>query len=123
MGRRLFDSNVLIDALNGVLAALAVLEARGSTRCISIMTWLEVMAGTADVADELRARALLSRMEVLPLSPAITEDAWRVRRDSRLKLVDAIILATARVERIPLYTRSTKDFDPSDPSIVVPYTV
>jgi hypothetical protein len=34
---------------------------------------------------------------------------------------DAIILATAKCHGLTLATRNTKDFDPADPGIVVPY--
>jgi predicted nucleic acid-binding protein len=120
---RLFDSNVLIDVLNGVALARDAIGPPSERKLISIVTWLEVMAGTRSPREEIRARALMDRMHVIPLSSAIAEAAWRIRRDRRLKLPDSIILATARVEGIPLYTRNTKDFGPGEPLVVVPYTL
>ncbi|MFN0093572.1 MAG: PIN domain-containing protein [Dehalococcoidia bacterium] len=119
---RLLDTNVLIDALHGIEAALALIIASPGA-AVSMITWIEVLAGARTNADERAARAILDTLTIVPISLAVAETAWRLRRDTRLKLLDSIILATARVERIPLYTRNTKDFDPSDPSIVVPYTI
>lgn len=119
---RLLDSNIVIDALNGIEAALALLIGSPDA-AISVLTWMEVLAGTRTDHDERIARAMLSTLTTLPLTPAISEAAWRIRRDRRIKLVDAVIWAAARVHDLPLYTRNTKDFDPSDPSVVVPYTI
>jgi predicted nucleic acid-binding protein len=41
----------------------------------------------------------------------------------RLRLPDAIILATAQVEGCNLLTRNTRDFSPSWPEIRVPYSI
>jgi predicted nucleic acid-binding protein len=53
----------------------------------------------------------------------VAEEAVRIRRQRRLKLPDAIILATARVHGLVLVTRNTKDFDPADPAIRIPYAL
>jgi predicted nucleic acid-binding protein len=51
----------------------------------------------------------------------VAEESVTLRRTTRLKLPDAIILATARVHGLTLSTRNTKDFSPTDPTIRIPY--
>jgi predicted nucleic acid-binding protein len=55
------------------------------------------------------------------LNEAIAEEAVQVRNSKRLKLPDAIILATARVHGCQLVTRNSKDFDSSWPEVHAPY--
>lgn len=118
----LLDSNVIIDALDGVAEASALLESGGEF-AISIMTWLEVLAGVRNPSREIVVRELLSGFTVVNLTPAVSEQTLSNRRNTRLKLIDAIILATAQVTGRQLYTRNTRDFDPAWPGVVVPYTI
>jgi predicted nucleic acid-binding protein len=60
---------------------------------------------------------------VHPHTPEIAEEAVRLRRDRRLRLPDAFVWATARVEGVLLVTRNAKDFPVREPSIRVPYSV
>ncbi len=115
-----FDSNVIIDALNGYSEAAE--EIRNATnRSTSIVCWIEVLVGCPTAEAERVARNLLGRFEVFPVSPSIAEEAVAIRRASRLKLPDAIVLATARLTGVQLSTRNTKDFSEADPTIRVPY--
>jgi predicted nucleic acid-binding protein len=45
------------------------------------------------------------------------------RKQSRLKLPDAIILASADCEGCILVTRNTKDFSKDDPRVRFPYSL
>ena len=60
---------------------------------------------------------------VHPHTPEIAEEAVHLRRDRRLRLPDAFVWATARVEGVLLVTRNAKDFPVREPSIRVPYSV
>jgi hypothetical protein len=119
--KALFDTNILIDYLNGIPAArkeLALYDAHA----ISIVTWMEVMSGAgADLATT--TRNYLKRFEVLAIDEAIAERAVVVRQERRLKLPDAIILATAWHTGLTLVTRDSKDFGTRTPGIRVPYRV
>ncbi len=57
----------------------------------------------------------------IPLSSAIAQKAVDVRRTNRLKLPDAILLATALVEGRILLTRNTRDFPRATSSVRIPY--
>ena len=117
--RALFDTNVLIDYLNGVEAAKAEL-ARYDRPAISVISWIEVLAGTKpDV--EAQTRKFLAVFERIELSEAIADQAVALRRSARMRVPDAIILATARVENLVLVTRNTKDFPADEPGIRMPY--
>ena len=116
----LLDSTVLIDLLNGVGAARAIVRAEPSAS-LSIITWIEVMVGARSDREESTARGYLAHFRVAQLSAEIAEETVRVRRASALKLPDAIILATARAEGLTLLTRNTKDFSEDDPTIRIPY--
>ena len=48
-------------------------------------------------------------------------EAW-LRQEYKLKLPDAIILATAQLHRLELITRNTKDFA-GIPGVVTPYEI
>jgi predicted nucleic acid-binding protein len=116
----LFDSNIIIDALNGVEAGRQELRASNDP-AISIVSWIEVLAGCPSPEAEVRARALLSSIAILPLTEDVAEPAVTIRRATRLKLPDAIILATARVHGLTLSTRNTRDFRPDFPEVRIPY--
>jgi len=117
----LLDSNIVIDALKGIPAALSEIAALEGDPTISVITRMEVLAGCPDGEALAKARLLLSKFSALSLSPAVEELAIEIRRATRLKLPDAIILATARVHGLTLITRNTNDFPEDDPQIRVPY--
>jgi len=58
---------------------------------------------------------------VSELTVAVAEEAVRLRRDRKLRLPDAVILAAARTQNALLITRNTKDFNPAWPEIREPY--
>lgn len=116
------DSNILIDNLNGVAAARTEI-ARYGTATISVITWIEVMAGAADESEAERLRAFLATFALQELSLEIADRAASIRRSSGLRLPDAIIRATADSLGQLLVTRNTRDFDSRDPAIRVPYRI
>ena len=119
VGPALFDTAILIDFLNGMREARREID-RYTDRAISLITWMEVMAGTKP--DEEQVTALfLGTFVNLPVTDAVARQAVRVRKLKKLKLPDAIILATAQVEKRILVTRNTRDFKEDGVSVVTPY--
>jgi predicted nucleic acid-binding protein len=116
----LFDTNILIDFLNGVADAKTEVE-RYETRAISMVTWMEVMAG-AQPEVEAATRDFLLGFEQIPIDQAIAEQAVGIRRQARIKLPDAIIWASARSRSMLLVTRNRKDFPASEPWVRIPYS-
>jgi predicted nucleic acid-binding protein len=117
--KAVFDTNILIDFLNGHEPARQEVR-RYSEKGISSITWMEVMAGTTDKTEDA-CRALLGIFERLDLTPSIAERAVLLRRQSRVKLPDAVILATAQTASSTLITRNTRDFPVGTRGIFVPY--
>ncbi len=114
-----FDANIVIDLLKGVEPALLEAESHDD-RAISIVTWMEVMAGvTPELEDDVRG--VLSEFRLISLSGAIAEQAVIERRQRRIKLPDAITIATAVVERGVLVTRNTRDFPRDERHVRIPY--
>ncbi|MDO8543870.1 MAG: type II toxin-antitoxin system VapC family toxin [Opitutaceae bacterium] len=120
--KAVFDTNILVDHLNGIPAA-AVAFAGYPEKIISRITWLEVLTGCTP-ADEATVRAFLSGFRLAEISDPISEAALVVRRGpKKIRLPDALILATARVENCDLVTRNTRDFPATTARVVVPYSI
>lgn len=121
MVKALFDTNILIDYLNGIAQAREELN-RYDGKAISIVTWMEVMVG-ASSALEAPTRDFLDGFEIIPLDNPVAERAIAFRKASKSKLPDAIIWASAQVNGLLLVTRNTKDFPTSNPGVRMPYTI
>ncbi len=118
--RAVIDSDVLIDFLQGVDAAAVEID-RYDDLCYSLISWMEVMIGAENDAERFAAEALFESMRRVDLSTEIAQRAVELRKQLRLKLPDAIVLATADREGCILVTRNGKDFDPRDPRVRIPY--
>ena len=121
MVKALFDTNILIDYLNGVAAAKQEL-ARYRERAISVITWMEVLVGTA-ASEEPTIRTWLSSFEVIELDGEIASRAVEIRQQRRIRLPDAIVWASADVNSLLLVSRNTKDFPADEPGVRVPYAL
>lgn len=117
----LFDTNILIDYLRGIPQAKVECD-RHADRVISIISWIEVMAGST-AANERDARTFLLNFYTLALDANVAERAFLLRGANRIKLPDAIIQATAEGSARILVTRNTRDFAPGTPGVRIPYTL
>lgn len=117
----LFDTNILIDYLNGIDQAKTELD-RYSEKAISPITWMEVMVG-ATAETEGIMRGFLSDFVNLPIDEQVADVAVALRKTHKIKLPDAIVWATAQVNRRIFVTRNTKDFSHDEPGIRVPYHI
>jgi predicted nucleic acid-binding protein len=116
----LFDTNILIDHLNGVAKATREIT-RSKNPAISVITWVEVMTGGASPSEEGILRAFLSNFRCLEITREVAERAAVIRRQERIKMPDAIILATAEAAGRQLVTRNVKDFPSGTRGVRVPY--
>ncbi len=114
-----FDTNIVIDALNGVAKADAEYN-RYERVMISRITWMEVLIGEKNDDTQLRDFRE-THFEIIPLDLAVAENAVQLRRSRHIRLPDAIIWATAQVHEAVLVTRNTKDFNSKWEGIHVPY--
>ncbi len=117
----LFDTNILIDYLNGVEQAKAELE-RYADKAISVITWMEVMVGATPETESV-TRRFLSSFETLAIEAQASELPVKLRKQHNIKLPDAIVWATAQADKRLFVTRNTKDFSADEPGVRVPYLV
>ena len=77
--RALFDTNILIDHLNGIAAASKeIVRYRSPT--ISQITWMEVMAGANSENERKTLRPFLASFEITPLNTEVMEKARQIAR-------------------------------------------
>ncbi len=104
MAKVLFDSDVLIDHLNGS-APIATTFTGSSYSSISraeLYSW--------EHADERIIDRLLDQFEEVPVDRRIAEEAGRIRRETNIRLPDALIAASAIISKLSLLTRNTSHF-------------
>lgn len=119
--KAVFDTNILIDYLNGIVEAKDEI-ARWEQPLISLITWMEVLVG-AQPGEEAELKRFLRRFVRIDLDDVVAERAVVLRRSRRIKLPDAIVWATAINQSALLVTRNTKDFSATEPGVRVPYLV
>jgi len=118
--KAVFDTNILIDYLNGVSAAREEFQ-RFQLRQISVITYIEVMVGAENSEEESLLDAFLATFEIIGVTTEIAKETISLRKRFRLKIPDAIVYATARVHGCLLVSRNTKDFQSAWPDVRVPY--
>ena len=101
----LVDTDIFIDHLRGAVE----LKAGRDRLHYSVITRAELFAGAT--GTDVAARVLAPLREV-PVDRAIAERAGRIRRESGLRMPDALIAATALERNFGLATRNKKDFAP-----------
>jgi toxin FitB len=100
----LVDTDIFIDHLRGAHE----LTPRRHRLHFSVVTRAELVAGNS-ATDAITA--LLAPFKEIGVDRAIAERAGRIRRESRVRLPDALIAATALEHGLSLVTRNHSDFD------------
>ncbi len=116
-----FDTNILIDYLNGIEQAKSELDLYAN-KAISAITWMEVMVGATPETEAI-LRGFLNNFTNLPINVPVANLAVKLRRQHKIKLPDAIVWATAQAHSCILVTRNSKDFSASEPGIRIPYHI
>jgi toxin FitB len=99
----LVDTDVFVDHLRGAAALVP-----GKHRLhYSVVTRAELFAGTS--ATDLVTRLLASFRE-LAVDRPIAERAGRIKRETGVRMPDALIAATALEHRLSIATRNSRDF-------------
>ena len=102
-----FDTTILIDYLMGRDAAQQEFD-RYSRRGISVVTLMELQIGSRSETESDVIDLFLREFRVIEISRQVARRAIEIRRDTRLPLPDAIILATAQLESAHLVTSNKK---------------
>jgi len=121
MADPVFDTSILIDWLRDRPEAVAELE-RYRRHRISRVSWMEILA-CEPLETRDHVQALIAPFEIIELDGRIAAAAADIRHRSRMKLLDATILATAQVNGAILVTRNIADFPANMPGIRIPYTL
>lgn len=116
------DSDVLIDYFDGIRAAGEELS-RYEGLVVSRITWMEVQVGAPNEEARKVREDFLRQFSIVELDGSVARESIALRQQHRLKLPDAIIWASARLNHALLLTRNTKDFPANDPGIRVPYRI
>jgi predicted nucleic acid-binding protein len=114
-----FDTNIVVDWLFDRKPALVELS-RYRRHRISRIVWTEILAGEP-LHTRGEVQQLLSNFEVVEIDGRIAGAAADIRLRTGMKLLDALILATAQTNGSILVTRNTKDFPATMPGVRVPY--
>ncbi len=113
----LIDTNILVYIFGGHPTYLnfsrTLIE---KTPGISIVTYIEMLTGARDDAEEIKMRKFLAYFEVLPLDITIADEIARWMRQKKRKSLrdprfgDTVIAKTALLHNIPVVTNNPKDF-------------
>ena len=106
----LLDSNIAIYLSKKTLSILDFAQP-GDTLFVSLVTYMEVVGYTfSDETEEAFTKALFDSLQRLPVTQAVANRVVEYRKLRKIKLPDAIILATAREYGCRLITRNVTDF-------------
>ena len=109
------DSNILIDAMNGIVDAVAFLEEQQTAELqISIVSAMELIAGCRNKIEMTELQRFFQKCTFLPVTATISQVAFQLMESFYLShgltLPDALIAATAIEHDLTLYTRNTRHF-------------
>ncbi len=118
----LFDTNILIDHTLGIWQATEEL-ARYDDAAISAISWMETTCKLSQLHVALFDESLhKAGIKVMQTTPAIMRRAAALRGQTRRKLPDCIIRATAELDGRVVITRNAVDFGGcSNTAVRVPY--
>ncbi len=116
MGKKyLIDTNILIYYLENQIPTdkiERVEEVLENSFAISVISEIELLSyASLDSADLNTIKTFLAEAEIFPVDATIVEQVAEIRRKHKIKLPDAIIGATAKIQSRTLLSRNTKDFE------------
>ena len=111
----IIDTDILIDATNGIADAVAFLVEQQATEMqISIVSAMELIAGCRNKTEMTELQRFFQRCTFLPVTATVSQVAFQLMESFYLShgliLPDALIAATAMEHNLTLYTRNTRHF-------------
>jgi hypothetical protein len=111
----LIDTDILIDASHRIADAVnfMVIQQAAGIR-ISIISAMELVAGSRNAKELAEIKKFLQRVTVLPVNPAASQMAYQLMESfflgHGLLIADSLIAATALEHGLTLYTKNTRHF-------------
>jgi predicted nucleic acid-binding protein len=109
----LIDTNAVIDYLGEKLPASGMAFMNGvidDVPLVSVVTKIEVLGFNAPTEHYQLLKDFMNDATLFGLTDEIVDASIEVRKNHKTKLPDAIIAATALVNRFTVISRNTKDF-------------
>lgn len=115
----LLDSNIAI-YLSKRMLSVSRFATPNDVLYISLVTYMEVAGYKfTDMPEESFTHTLLNSLQHLPISKAVADKVVTYRKLHKIKLPDAIILATASEYKCQLITRNVSDFEDIDDQVII----
>ena len=109
----LFDSNVFIFQLNGVLGDIGRALLRTGLLeggAYSVISRIEVLGYSQSTEELAAAEELFRGLTSISVDDAVIAQTIRPRQMRKIKIPDAIIAASALIQGLPLVTNNVSDF-------------
>ena len=110
----LLDTNILIYYWKGEIPSSQIKNIEDILKrslTISIITKIELLGWRSHTTEGfLRAKEFLRHAKILPVDNDLADLTIELRRNSNIKLADALIAATALLNGLVLITRNEEDF-------------
>jgi predicted nucleic acid-binding protein len=120
----ILDTNIMIDFLQGREQARLLFQGyreKATLMMISMITVVEVLVGIFDLEKQKKVRVWLQSFQTVSVDSDIAHAAIGLRQTFKLKVPDALIMATAQYHQGILVTRD-RDFC-RIPGVHYPYTL
>lgn len=119
MNGRLVDTNVLI-YLSKRSLDLNKVTSRNIKLSISVITYMEALGYQFENRNEKKImEQLCDKLDVIQLNQEIVDKVIAIKKQRRIKLPDAIIIATAIISKLDLVTANVDDFKNIDTNLIV----
>ena len=119
MNGKLVDTNILI-YLSKRKLEFGEIASPNDKLSISVITYMEVLGYRFENDSEKQTiEQLCKYFPVIDLNPEIVEKVISIRQKHKIKLPDAIILATALVGEMELITANVADFINIEPDLKI----
>ena len=113
----LLDSNVIIDASKGIVSIQDIVY-EYDYLYTSIISYIETLGYNYIDSDEKEiVTQILNSIEIVDINKEIADIAIDYRKIKKIKLPDALVLATARYLKADLLTSDISDFQNIDESV------
>lgn len=115
----LFDSNILIYLSKNLLKISNFAEPNDSFY-MSVVTYIEVFGyDIADPAEKDLLERTAKKIGIVLINFSLADKAIEYRKIKKIKLPDAVILATAKIYDCTLITRNIADFQSIDSTVKI----